>query len=163
MRFYASVRTPAQSYHNARDVIDYEIDMMERSAARVLDNLPDHSDFDQFILLEAFLLHFRILLEFFAEPDRRQRDNLYFQRPETCGVSPSRETLEAAKNLAASLQAKWGQKLNKFLAHPTEPRYTTSRGWPVEEMRGRCERLWHTGAGAGAANRSALLSVLETY
>lgn len=120
---------------NARDVINYEIDMMEHSASRVLEKAPDLTDNDQFLYLEAFLLHFRILLEFFGKPDKRYPDNLYFQKPETCEVDPPKEVLAKTRKLAASLHAKWGPKLNKFLAHPTEPRYTTSRDWTVEEMR----------------------------
>ncbi len=124
-----------RSKSNARDVIDYEIEMMEHSAARVLSRPPNRSDFDQFAFLEAFLLHFRILLEFFGKPEARYRDNLYFQKPQTCDVDPSEETLDAVKKLAANLETRWGWKLNKFLAHPTEPRYTTTRSWAVQEMR----------------------------
>lgn len=123
-----------RSKSNARDVIDYEIAMMEHSASRVLGGPPDGS-FDQFAFLESFLLHCRILLEFFGRPNTKYTDNLYFQKPVTCDVDPSDEMLDAVRKLATKLESRWGQKLNKFLAHPTEPRYTTARSWPVEEMR----------------------------
>jgi hypothetical protein len=126
---------------NARDVINYKIDMMEYSATRLLASEPDLANYDQFVFLEAFLLHFRILLEFFGKPDKRFTDNLYFQKPETCAVDPTQETLEASRKLAASLHARWGHKLNKFLAHLTEPRYTASRDWVVEEMRNEMRAL----------------------
>jgi hypothetical protein len=35
----------------------------------------------------------------------------------------------------------WAERLNKFLAHPTERRYTTKRSWPVEQMRDEMRRL----------------------
>jgi hypothetical protein len=131
---------------SAKDVIDYEIVMMEHCATRVLHHPPDVSDRDQLVCLEAFLLHFRVLLEFFGKPDRRHKDNLYFQRPQTYAAYPSEEAIEAASRHAANLEAKWGQRLNKFLAHPTERRYTTRRSWPVEEMRMEMRTLvnyWH--------------------
>ncbi len=126
---------------SAKDVVDYEIDMMEHCATRVLAGGQDAGNHDQFAFLEAFLLHFRILLEFFGKPNERYKDNVYFQLPLTCEISPAGETLQSVEKLAATLEAKWGRKLNKFLAHPTQLRYTTSRSWPVEEMRDQMRAL----------------------
>lgn len=120
-----------------RDVIDYEIEMMEHCAKRVLESevLQGTLERDQLAFLEAFLLHFRILIEFFGTPAPRFKDNLYFQKPETYWLTPSPETLAVVKKRADALDEQWSGKLNKFLAHPTERRYTTKRSWPVERMR----------------------------
>jgi hypothetical protein len=120
----------------ARDVIDYEIEMMEHCASRLLKSQtpPDTLSQDQLAFLEGFLLHFRILLEFFGKPSNQYQDNLYFQRPETYGLTPSAANLAAARAGARKLHSEWNEKLNKFLAHPTERRYTTKRSWQVKKM-----------------------------
>ncbi|MGH7342223.1 MAG: hypothetical protein ACREKH_17170, partial [Candidatus Rokuibacteriota bacterium] len=82
------------------------------------------------------LLHFRILLEFFDEPptNPRYKDNLQFQWPKSYGADPSAAAIKESKTIAKELKDAWDEKLNKFLAHPTERRYTTKRSWPVEKM-----------------------------
>ena len=121
--------------NSAKDVIDYEIEMFEHCAERLRD-IPGRSlTKDQLAMLEAFLLHFRILLEFFGEPNDRFHGNLYFQRPGTYDRDPSAAALKTAADLATALDATWGRRLDKFLAHPTSRRYTEGRTWHVRQMR----------------------------
>lgn len=124
----------------ARDVIDYEIAMMEHCCSRALESHRPKLSADDLAFLEAFLLHFRILLEFFGKPGPFP-DNLHFQKPETCGALVSDEVRSAVAAHASAMEEKWGQRLNKFLAHPTQKRYTTKRDWPIEEMRGEMRQL----------------------
>jgi len=126
---------------SAKDVIDYEIAMMEHCCRRTLaSKQPSSLDRNDLAFLEAFLLHFRILLESFGKP-RRFADNLHFQRPETCGLHVSQGVRSAVAARARALEHKWGQRLNTFLAHPTQRRYTTPRDWAVEEMRAEMGEL----------------------
>ena len=143
-----------------KDVIDYEIAMMEHCCNRTLVSKHPLSR-DDLAFLEAFLFHFRILLEFFGEPGRYP-DNLHFQKPETCGVQVSKDALAAVAAQAHTMENQWGQKLNKFLAHPTERRYTAPRSWPIYQMRTEMRQLVRLlaqpAAAALVAGRSGALS-----
>ena len=127
----------------AKDVVDYEIGMLEHCAMRLLAFEDEVLTKDELAFLEAFLLHFRILLEFFGEPRESYPDNLHFELLESYdhGRSPSATALAKAREGAARLTAEWNGKLNKFLAHPTDKRYQTPRSWPVEKMREEMRRL----------------------
>jgi hypothetical protein len=124
----------------AKDVIDYEIAMMEHCCSRTLEAHRPNLSGDDLAFLEAFLLHFRILLEFFGKP-KPFPDNLHFQKPETCGAHASDEARSAVAEHVGVMEQRWGKRLNKFLAHPTQGRYTTPRDWPVEEMRAEMRQL----------------------
>jgi len=128
---------------SARDVVDYEIRMLEHCATQTIAVTNVDLDENELAILEAFLLHFRILLEFFGKPSTNPRfaDNLHFAWPQSHGGTPTPDALKDAKRIAKELEVAWGEKLNKFLAHPTDRRYTTQREWPVEDMRDEMRRL----------------------
>jgi hypothetical protein len=126
---------------SAKDVIDYEIRMLNHCARRTLDVNTAELDDDQLAILEAFLLHFRILLEFFGRPNPRYVDNLYFQRPASYDRTPTQAQLRESGEIAERLEAQWGEKLNKYLAHPTVRRHLDKRSWPVDQMHDEMSRL----------------------
>jgi hypothetical protein len=146
LRSENSVTFERPSKINPHDVIEYEVQMLEYCATRLVDSkrpLSNPLGPAKLVLLEAFLLHFRVLLEFFGTPSNNAhyRDNLYFQRPESCGLPPCPKAVAKVQMLVAPLHAEWNERLNKFLAHPTERRYTTPRSWPVYAMRAGMREL----------------------
>jgi hypothetical protein len=120
----------------ARDVIAYEIQMLEY-CYKELAKLKAPSS-KRNAVLEAYLLHARILIEFFSDEPKHKDDDLkYFL---DCTSWLGRPLTEEEKNkvrpVVAALREKWWNPLNKFLMHCTVKRYTVKRSWNVAAIHG---------------------------
>jgi hypothetical protein len=126
--------------HSRPDKLDdaqtvlYEIDMLRLSKNR-LDEGKFQSDADEWIYLEAFLLHFRNLIEFFR--GKISRDTLTISRPSDFLV----KTPDVSKLVRPDLWAKYEErkkteendKISRYLQHCTKQRVIKKK-WNVEEM-----------------------------
>ena len=125
----------------------YEIDMF-RETARQLERDKWQGDFHKWFVLEAFLLHFRNLIEFFGRPDPRPTD-LSIHKPESFWPDTSKRptwpdtSKRPTKAVLGSLHKPdlWAKyegnanpdSISKYLQHCTEHRID-SKNWAVSEM-----------------------------
>ena len=89
-------------------------------------------------LLEEYSRIFGLVFEEYALRVREILDEL--RRRGAFGGTEATSSTKVAE-LTPPLHERWNKSLNKFLAHPTERRYTTPRSWPVEEMRDAMREL----------------------
>lgn len=108
----------------ALDVIEYEINML-RACRDVLVPAPPRDQLARNVYLEAYLVHYRGLLEFFAQPlDRVRPTDLSVRRP-TEWASSEINPIQVASitSLAEPLHRLWFNSISQQLAHCTQPRY----------------------------------------
>ncbi len=127
--------------HSRPDKLDdaqtvlYEIDMLRFSKGR-LDEGKFQSDADEWIYLEAFLLHFRNLIEFFR--GKISGDTLTISQP---GDFWSKNPPDITECVRPDLWAKYEErdkndendKISRYLQHCTKQRVIKKK-WDVEEM-----------------------------
>jgi len=116
----------------------YEIDMF-RETARQLEADKWQGEFHKWVVLEAFLLHFRNVIEFFGRPNPRPTD-LSIEKPESFWPDPVKRPSEAT---LAQLRKPdlWNTydgaanrfSISKYLQHCTEQRID-DQDWNVSEM-----------------------------
>jgi hypothetical protein len=116
----------------------YEIDMF-RETARQLEKNKWQGDFHKWFVLEAFLLHFRNLIEFFGRADPRATD-LSIHRPESFWPDAANRPADAALGglCKPDLWAKYegtanAYSISKYLQHCTEHRIE-AKDWAVSDM-----------------------------
>jgi len=116
------------------DTIRYEIDMLRFCEERLRaneGNWRDEGDSNAF--LEAFLVHYRNLIEFLAD-----HGEIRLTEPELwAGRAVSNKDLLRLKNVA--LYRKWRSPISRYLQHITRIRAEMDRGWPVDQMYGQIE------------------------
>jgi hypothetical protein len=113
----------------------YEIDMLRFSKSR-LDEGKFQSDAEEWIYLEAFLLHFRNLIEFFR--GKVSRDTLTISQPSDFWP---KSRPDVSKLVRPDLWAKYEErkkseendKISRYLQHCTKQRVIKKK-WNVEEM-----------------------------
>jgi hypothetical protein len=130
-----------QKLHSRPDKLDdaqtvlYEIDMLRFSKNRLGEG-KFQSDADEWIYLEAFLLHFRNLIEFFR--GKSSGDTLTISRPEDFW---SKHLPNVSKLIRPDLWAKYEErdkrdendKISRYLQHCTKQRVIKKK-WDVDEM-----------------------------
>jgi hypothetical protein len=116
----------------------YEIDML-RETARQLEKDKWQGDFHKWFVLEAFLLHFRNLIEFFGRPEPRDTD-LSIEKPESFWIDAANRPADAvlAGLRKPDLWTKYEgtnnrYSISKYLQHCTEHRID-AKEWPVSDM-----------------------------
>jgi hypothetical protein len=116
----------------------YEIDML-RETARKLGEDKWQDDFHKWVVLEAFLLHFRNLIEFFGGPGARETD-LSIEKPDSfwtdLATRPADDVL--ARLRKPTLWTKYEgtantESISKYLQHCTEHRID-AKEWEVSDM-----------------------------
>jgi len=115
----------------------YEIDMLRYTARTLLDG-DLHTDMNRWVCLEAFLVHFRNLIEFFGNP-RPRGDDLHVKRVDVFWPDPaSRPTdLQLQKlvriDLWENYETNTAQRISRYLHHCTEER-TARKDWDIAAM-----------------------------
>lgn len=115
----------------------YEIDML-RETARQLEKDKWQGDFHKFVVLEAFLLHFRNLIEFLGRPEPRDAD-LSVEKPASFWTGADRPPNDVLARLRKpDLWTKYEgadnrYSISKYLQHSTEDRID-DKDWPVSDM-----------------------------
>jgi hypothetical protein len=127
-----------QKLHSRPDKLDnaqtilYEIDMLRFSKNR-LDEGKFQSDADEWVYLEAFLLHFRNLIEFFR--GKTNGDTLTISQPADFW---SKDLPDVSKLARPDLWTKYEErdksdKISRYLQHCTKQRVIKKK-WDVDEM-----------------------------
>jgi hypothetical protein len=123
------------------EVVDYEINMLRYCFARLVPTLPASIE-EINAMLEAYLVHYRALIEFFAGQSAYPSD-LSVAKP-TAWASRVLRPDEIARvvKLAKPLRRKWFTRISQQLSHCTKPRYEQQIDWPIEdEMHPQLERV----------------------
>jgi hypothetical protein len=115
----------------------YEIDMLRFTRNRLKDS-SFHSKADEWVFLEAFLVHFRNLIEFFGGKPRG--DTLTISQPGDVWFGKTPSNTDLAFLLRQDLWEKYeGQgkddKISRYLQHCTKQRVIKKK-WNVEQMYG---------------------------
>jgi len=125
--------------------VAYEIDMLRFAAGRLLEsNWKDERD--AWVYLEAFLLHFRNLIEFLGKEKPSDTDlhvTTIWQRGGRPSPDHVAEIYERGKQLWASYEPKdadGGGRISQYLHHCTTKR-TDSKDWRIDEMSKQIEPL----------------------
>lgn len=131
-----SVFSRPEKLSDAQTVL-YEIDMLRFARERLLSPEPSRTDADQWVYLEAFLLHYRNLIEFFGKPEPRVGD-LNILRPERIWPrgSPDKTVLDSMIRLDLWEEYDTADNdlaISKYLHHCTTQR-TVARDWNPETM-----------------------------
>jgi hypothetical protein len=125
--------------------VAYEIDMLRFAAEKLLES-DWKCERDAWVYLEAFLLHFRNLLEFFGKEKPSETD-LHVTTIWKAGCGPAGDRLaeihEKGKQLWAQYEPKdvdGGGRISQYLHHCTTKR-TDSKEWRIDEMNKQIEPL----------------------
>jgi hypothetical protein len=130
-----AVSRPGKLSHS--QTILYEIDLF-RYAANKLKEDKWQSEIDKWVYLEAFLLHFRNLIEFFGNADSRQ-DTLSILRTDRfwpdLANRPDAELAQMPRPELWEIYEGKGnpEKISKYLQHCTEQRIDP-KNWEIGEM-----------------------------
>ena len=121
------------------DVVRYEVERLKYCHSRLM-QLSLETD----ILLEAYLLHYRNLIEFFGRgdktPPRPETVTLSFKEPRPWldrEIPPP--LLGQMAETAGPLFEEYWHEISQYLQHCTLRRFDEKRTWPVDEMQGRME------------------------
>ena len=118
----------------------YEIDMLRETGSQ-LEKDKWQGEFHKWVVLEAFLLHFRNLIEFFGRPGPPPRDtDPSIEKPESFWADPATRPPDAvlAGLRKPTLWTKYEglnnpNSISKYLQHCTEHRID-AKDWPVSDM-----------------------------
>ncbi len=129
---------PAKESH--RDTIDYEIRML-RFCARELTTRKLRG-FVANIALEAFLLHYRNLVEVFSGRHHRRLSDLSVKNcRDWAGHSMTPKEIELINKPAIELDKEFHIPISQYLQHCTLQRADQHRSWPVEKMLKELEQI----------------------
>jgi hypothetical protein len=127
------------------DTIHYEISMLRYAAQKLDSGLVER---DAWVHLEAFLLHFRNLIEFLGNDNKRDGDLRITNMWELIGVTPPARLAginAEGKLLFANYEPSdkaGGGRISQYLQHCTEKRIDDKR-WEVSKMMSEIEPLLH--------------------
>jgi hypothetical protein len=122
----------------------YEIDMLRYTAQKLFDG-KWQSDMDKWSCLEAFLVHFRNLIEFFGNP-RPRRDDLHISRVNIFWPDSTSRPADAVlqqlhkTDLWEKYEVNTSQRISRYLHHCTEER-VEPKNWEVDNMYGEVNDL----------------------
>jgi hypothetical protein len=125
--------------------VAYEIDMLRFAAGRLLES-DWKNERDAWVYLEAFLLHYRNLIEFLGKDVPSKTDLHVMTIWEKAGVAAPdgiEETHKHGKRLWARYEPKdadGGCRISQYLHHCTTKR-TDSKEWQINEMNEQIEPL----------------------
>jgi hypothetical protein len=120
--------------------VEYEIDMLYFCFGRLHNPLPNSEEGDRNACIEAFLLHYRNLLDFFSDP--KQNNDLSIAKPQDwLNRQPTEDDIAMIHDLKARtirlrdlyLSARNGS-ISKYLQHCTTQRFRVPLNWPIEDM-----------------------------
>lgn len=128
--------------NQAAEVIAYEVNML-RYCHGCLVPIPPTDQEERNVYLEAYLVHFRALLEFFAHPRNRvRRTDLSVRRPTDWATRPVTEAeIHQVTSLAEPLHATWFDTISQQLSHCTQPRYEQKQSWAIASMHTEMEKV----------------------
>lgn len=115
----------------------YEVDMLRETGSQ-LEKDKWQGEFHKWVVLEAFLLHFRNLIEFFGGPDPRDTD-LSIDKTQSFWTDANRPANDVLAHLRRpDLWTKYEgtnnpNSISKYLQHCTEHRID-AKDWPVSDM-----------------------------
>lgn len=117
------------------EVVAYEVDMLRHCYERLVPTPPSDPN-TRTVYVEAYLVHYRALLEFLAHPLEKVRlTDLTIHRPEDwASRSLSRAQIESVAGFAEPLHRAWFGTISQRLSHCTKPRYLSDQAWPIEAM-----------------------------
>jgi hypothetical protein len=127
------------------DTILYEIDMLRFAAQRLVEQAWTEPR-DAWIYLEAFLLHYRNLIEFLGKENPRDTDLHITTLWKETGLTPPATLNEIIKNGAQLWKefepsdAQGGGRISQFLQHCTTKR-TDFKEWRIDRMVEQIEPL----------------------
>jgi hypothetical protein len=118
------------------ETVLYEIDMLRFALNRLTSPLRSSTERDAWVYLEAFLLHYRNLIEFFGNPHPRKTDLTILRTESFWNVRP-KET-DIAKMIRPDLWEKYDtndnlEAVSKYLHHCTQQRVIKKK-WRIAEM-----------------------------
>ena len=122
---------------NDAETILYEIDMLRFAMKRLLSPGPGWSDGDEWIYLEAFLLHYRNLVEFFSGRHKRI-DDLSIAKPADIWGTQRPERADLDLLTRPDLYEKYDttdnrEAISKYLHHCTKQRIIKKK-WAIKAM-----------------------------
>jgi hypothetical protein len=128
------------------DTIWYEMDMLEFSYKEFMKNTPSQQSPYWNMLIEAFLLHYRNLIQFFAGSEKRHKR---YKGNDLSTVDPlpwakrqlSDEEMEAIKAPGRKLDEAYSNKISNLLQHCTIVRSEPLQGWEMEKMYAEIEPI----------------------
>jgi hypothetical protein len=124
------------------DTVEYEIDMLRFCLRRVSDGTLQRQSPDEYVYLEAFLLHYRNLVRFFSGVKHKGSD-ISMDKPQVwAGRVVPPEEAQSYMTSAKVLDDDYVYKISKYLHHCTEERFNVVFGaWKVSEMYARIAPL----------------------
>jgi hypothetical protein len=136
------IRDMANAVHTRPDKLEnyetvlYEIDLLRFAKERLLSGDPFKSDGEEWVYLEAFLLHFRNVLEFFrGQPSRP--DDLSIAQPNDIWTNQKPAAADLAQLAKPDLWNKYEdnlpERISKYLQHCTKQRVIKKK-WDVNAM-----------------------------
>ena len=127
------------------DVVSYEINMLRHCHGRLVPTEPDDQETLN-VYLEAYLVHYRVLLEFFAPKQGKHgtdfpNDLTIHRQAAWATRTVSEVEIEAVTKESAPLRAKWFTDISQQLSHCTQLRYQKKFDWPIEAMHSAMEKV----------------------
>lgn len=119
------------------ETVLYEVDMLRFSICRLVEN-KFCKPADQWVFLEAFLLHYRNLIEFFGKPSPIADSDLSIRRPKDFWRKNPPDSAALRSMTAPDLWSKYDSRRNpesisKYLHHCTKHRVIKKK-WNVSQM-----------------------------
>jgi hypothetical protein len=121
------------------DTVLYEISMLRFTAGRLIREQWEHER-DAWVYLEAFLLHYRNLVEFLSNPNPRQTGpvkDIHLKNVWALEQQAAPSWVTEICNKAQFLWAKYGEgadeKISRYLQHCTTQRIR-KKDWLIDEM-----------------------------
>ncbi len=103
---------------------------------------PEDDERVGFVYLEAFLLHYRNLVEFLSGEHDRRRNALSTKHPERWAARKlSDEEERSIRQPAKHLDDQWWQEISKNLQHCTVDRHENDVSWNVTDMMDELEQV----------------------
>jgi hypothetical protein len=130
----AAIHARPDKLENYETVL-YEIDMLRFTKDRLLSAAPFPSDGEEWVYLEAFLLHFRNLIEFFRGTPSRA-DDLSIAQPSDVWLNkiPAADLTPLTRpDLWDKYENKLPERISKYLQHCTKQRVIKKK-WDVRTM-----------------------------
>jgi len=124
-------RTKKQSH---LDTVRYELDMLTFTYdALTKQEIPVPA---RHVYLEAFLLHYRNVVQFFAGNTKKHRaGDLSTHQPQVwAGRELTKEESDLMRGPAQELEDRYWPVISQFLQHCTERRYLDSKDWDISMM-----------------------------
>jgi hypothetical protein len=123
------------------DVFDYEVSLLRHCHAVLTTRRPtDHLDLCVYV--EAYLVHYRALLEFFSGGTSRFSTDYRITAPAAWnGAAVATSKIDAIVVRARPLKDRWFNSIGQQLQHMTSHRVDTDYTWKIPEMHDALEEV----------------------